>query len=49
VETVLGLIGMAVFIVCVIALAAGVTYLVVRISPSPDKKRKKQEAAATET
>jgi hypothetical protein len=50
VETVLGLIGLAVFIVCVIALAAGVTYAVVRISPSPDKKEKKRKAepAATE-
>ena len=33
--TVLGLIGFAVFIVCTIALAAGVTWLVVRISPLP--------------
>jgi hypothetical protein len=40
VATVLGLIGIAFFIVCVIALAAGVTWLVVRISPSPDKKKK---------
>jgi hypothetical protein len=32
--TVLGLIGLAVFIVAVIALAAGVTWLVVKISPS---------------
>jgi hypothetical protein len=47
VATVLGLIGIAVFIVCVIALAAGVTWLVVRISPSPDKKKK--TAATTET
>jgi hypothetical protein len=30
---VLGLLGMAVFIVCVIALAAGVTWIVVRFSP----------------
>ena len=32
---VLGLIGFAVFIVCTIALAAGVTWLVVRVSPLP--------------
>ena len=32
---VLGLIGFAVFIVCTISLAAGVTWLVVRISPLP--------------
>jgi hypothetical protein len=41
VETVLGLIGLAVFIVCVIALAASVTWLVVKISPTPGSKRKK--------
>jgi hypothetical protein len=40
VATGLGLLGIAVFIACVIALAAGVTWLVVRISPSPDKKKK---------
>jgi flagellar basal body-associated protein FliL len=45
---VLGLIGIAIFIVCVIALAAGVTWLVVRISPSPDSKRKKKAAAAAD-
>jgi hypothetical protein len=45
VATGLGLIGIAVFIVCVIALAAGVTWLVVRISPSPDKKKQKPAAA----
>jgi hypothetical protein len=33
----LGLIGLLAFIVCVIALAAGVTWLVVKISPQRDK------------
>jgi hypothetical protein len=48
VDTVLGLLGLALFIVCVVALAAGVTWLVVRLSPNPDTKRKKAaEAAAT--
>jgi hypothetical protein len=42
---VLGLIGLAVFIVCVIALAAGATWLVVQISPSPAKKRAKAAKA----
>jgi uncharacterized membrane protein len=46
VETVLGLIGLAVFIVCVIALAAGVTWAVVRLSPAPGAK--KQKATPTE-
>ena len=37
-ETVLGLIGMVVYIVATISLAAGVTYLIVRISPTNRKK-----------
>jgi hypothetical protein len=45
VATGLGLLGIAAFIACVIALAAGVTWLVVRISPSPDKKNKKPAPA----
>jgi len=39
VETVLGLLGLAVFIVAVISLAAGVTWLVVRLTPPPSKKK----------
>jgi hypothetical protein len=35
--TVLGLLGIAVFIPCVVALAAGVTWVVVRVSPKPKK------------
>ncbi|HET6643799.1 MAG TPA: hypothetical protein VFG93_11030 [Gaiellaceae bacterium] len=43
-ETVLGLIGMVIFIAAVISLAAGVTWLVVKITPSePRKKRKEPE------
>ena len=38
------LLGIALFIACVIALAAGVTWLVVRFSPAP--KDKTQAAAA---
>ena len=33
-DTLLGLAGLAVFIVCVIALAASVTWLVVRLTPA---------------
>jgi hypothetical protein len=44
VANVLGLLGIAVFIACVIALAAGVTWRVVQISPSPEKKAKKNAA-----
>jgi hypothetical protein len=39
VATAFGLVGIAVFIVCVIALAASVTWLVVKLSPSPDDKK----------
>jgi hypothetical protein len=38
---VLGLIGIAIFIACVVALAAGVTWVVVRVSPDPNKKKAK--------
>jgi hypothetical protein len=43
VHTILGILGLAVFIPCVIALAAGITWLVVKVSPSPEKKQLKQE------
>jgi hypothetical protein len=47
VDTVLGLLGLAVFIVCTVALAAGVTWLVVRLSPAPGSKQKPSDGAAT--
>jgi hypothetical protein len=37
--TVLGLIGMVVFIAAVIGLAAGVTYAVVKLTPTAPRKR----------
>ncbi len=37
--TILGLLGMAIFIVCVISFAAGATWLVVKLSPTPQAKR----------
>lgn len=43
-ETVLGLIGMVIFIVATIAVAAGITWIVVKITPSGP--RKKPEAPA---
>jgi hypothetical protein len=46
VATAFGLVGIAVFIACVVALAAGVTWLVVKISPNPNKKRAKAAEAA---
>jgi hypothetical protein len=36
--TLLGLLGLAVFIPCILALAAGVTWLVVKLSPNPQEK-----------
>jgi hypothetical protein len=45
----LGVLGIIVFIVCVIALAASVTWLVVRISPKPGNKKTKPEPAETPT
>jgi hypothetical protein len=39
-ETVLGLIGLIVYIVATIALAAGITYAIVRISPTRRAKAK---------
>jgi hypothetical protein len=38
VDKALGLLGILVFIPCVIALAAAVTWLVVRFSPKPRKR-----------
>jgi hypothetical protein len=41
VTEVLGILGLALFIVCVIFLAAGVTFVVIKISPNPETKRAK--------
>ena len=37
--TAFGLVGVVFFIVFVVALAAGVTWLVVRLSPNPESKQ----------
>lgn len=44
-ETVLGLIGLAVYMVAVVSLASGVTYLVVKLSPSKSMKEQQAKAA----
>jgi hypothetical protein len=44
--TVLGLLGLIVFCVVVISLAAGITWLVVKIFPSGSKKKPEEPAAA---
>jgi hypothetical protein len=43
-DTVLGLLGIVVWIVAVIALAMAVTWLVVKISPTGDPKRPKTDS-----
>ena len=42
--TALGLVGVAVFIPCVISIAAAVTWTVVRLSPSPDRNKEQPPA-----
>jgi hypothetical protein len=37
VDTVLGLLGLIVYAACIIVLAAAITWVVVRVSPSRDK------------
>jgi hypothetical protein len=46
-DTLLGLLGLAVYIVVIVALAAGVTWIVVKLSPSKSQKQleAKQKAA----
>jgi hypothetical protein len=44
-DTLLGLIGLVVFSVCIVVLAAGMTWVVVKISPSPDAKRSRDSAS----
>jgi hypothetical protein len=46
VETFLGLLGLVVFIVCVIALAAAVTWVVVKLSPTDRGEQKQQQSAS---
>jgi hypothetical protein len=42
-ETVLGLIGMVLFIIATIALAAAVTWVVVKVTPSGPRKKPEPE------
>jgi hypothetical protein len=46
-DTILGLLGMVVWIVSVMALAAGITYLVIKLSPGEKPKKPEQEAASS--
>jgi len=47
VETVLGLIGLALYMAAVVSLASGVTYLVVKLSPSKSIKEQQAKASAS--
>jgi hypothetical protein len=42
VDTVLGLIGFVAFVAGVIGLAAGISWVVVRVTPTPKAKRREQ-------
>ena len=44
-DTALGLLGLLVYVVCVISIAAGVTYLVVRITPTGKPKETETPAS----
>ena len=46
-DTILGLLGMVVWIVSVMALAAGITYLVIKLSPGEKPKKPEQESGAS--
>ena len=46
-DTILGLLGMVVWIVSVMALAAGITYLTIKLSPGEKPKEPEQEAGAS--
>jgi hypothetical protein len=43
-DTILGLVGMSIWIVGVIALAAGVTWAVIKLSPGERSDKKPEEA-----
>ncbi|MGB2952780.1 MAG: hypothetical protein WBB74_05240 [Gaiellaceae bacterium] len=43
-SNVLGLLGFVVFILCVIALAAAVTWIVVKVSPAPNRRRESRQS-----
>jgi hypothetical protein len=43
VETVLGLLGLILYITLILALSAGITYAVIRISPSQSAKQQTEK------
>jgi hypothetical protein len=43
--SVLGVLGLIIFIVCVVGFAAGITWLVVKVFPSGSKKKPEPQAS----
>ena len=48
-DTVLGLIGLVVYMAAILAMACGVTWLVVKLSPSKSAKDLERKSAPTES
>jgi hypothetical protein len=46
-DTIFGLLGMLAWIVAVMALAAGITFAVIKLSPGEKPKKPEQEAGAS--
>jgi hypothetical protein len=46
-DNVLGLLGLIAYVVTIIGVAAGVTWLVVKLFPSQEKKKQKADATAS--
>ena len=46
-EDFLGLLGLIVYVILVVSLAAGVTWVVVKLFPSQEKKKAKADAPAS--
>jgi len=46
-DIILGLLGMLLWIVAVMALAAGITFAVIKLSPGEKPKKPEQEAGAS--
>ena len=46
-DDVLGLLGLIAYVVAVVSIAAGVTWVVVKLFPSQEKKKKKADATAS--
>jgi len=46
-DAALGLIGLVLFIAAVVGLAAGMTWLVIKLSPAKDRRDKREPEAAS--